>query len=256
MRPGIVTYNIAKDWDLEAIIKNCAAVGIRGLELRTTHAHKVEPALSAAERQEVKKRFADSPVDLASLGTVCEFHSPDPAVVRQNIEEAKRFMVLAHDVGAEGIKVRPNGLPKEAEGGAARERTLEQIGKAFRECAEFGLGYGIKVCMEVHGAGTSLLPNMRRILDHANHENAWVTWNSNDTDLAGGGLEKNFSLVRGKIGFVHLRDLFLDYPFRRLFKLLKESGYDGYCCAEIPESADPLRVLRYFKALFEELARV
>ncbi len=56
---GIVTYNIAKDWDLPTILARLEALGYEGVELRTTHAHKVEVDLSPAQRQEVKKRFAD-----------------------------------------------------------------------------------------------------------------------------------------------------------------------------------------------------
>src|SRR5688500_16796997 len=42
MKIGIVTYNIAKDWDVTTIIKNCAATKFEGVELRTTHKHGVE----------------------------------------------------------------------------------------------------------------------------------------------------------------------------------------------------------------------
>jgi hypothetical protein len=38
---GIVTYNIAKDWDLSTILTKLDALGYEGVELRTTHAHKV-----------------------------------------------------------------------------------------------------------------------------------------------------------------------------------------------------------------------
>ena len=59
------------------------------------------------------------------------------------------------------------------------------------------------------------------------------------------------NLVKNKIFSVHLRDLYLEeYPFERLFKRLKEIGFEGYCLAEIPESQDPLRVMRYFRALW------
>ena len=42
MKLGLVTYNMAKDWDVPTIIKNCQDTGFEGVELRTTHAHKVE----------------------------------------------------------------------------------------------------------------------------------------------------------------------------------------------------------------------
>ena len=64
MKLGIVTYNIAKDWDVPTLIKNCTEAKFQGAELRTTHAHGVEVTLSKAQREAVKKQFQDSPVDL------------------------------------------------------------------------------------------------------------------------------------------------------------------------------------------------
>jgi hypothetical protein len=64
MKLGTVTYNLAKDWDIATIIKNCAEAKFQGVELRTTHAHGVEVSLSKQQRAEVKKRFQDSPVEL------------------------------------------------------------------------------------------------------------------------------------------------------------------------------------------------
>jgi hypothetical protein len=49
----------------------------------------------------------------------------------------------------------------------------------------------------------------------------------------------------------HMRDLYLDeYPFRKLLARLNEIGFGGFCLAEIPESQDPIRVMKYFRALF------
>ena len=46
----MVTYLIAKDWDVPTIIKNLTEVGMDAVELRTTHKHGVEIALSPAAR--------------------------------------------------------------------------------------------------------------------------------------------------------------------------------------------------------------
>ena len=113
LKLGTVTYNIAKDWDVPTIIKNLTEVGMDAVELRTTHKHGVEISLSPAARAEVRKRFEDSPVKIGGLGTTCEYHSPDPAVVRKNIDETKEWVKLAHDLGSSSVKVRPNGLPKD-----------------------------------------------------------------------------------------------------------------------------------------------
>jgi sugar phosphate isomerase/epimerase len=247
MKLGIVTYNIAKDWDVPTIIKNCAETKFQGVELRTSHAHGVEVALNKEQRAEVQKGFADSPVELMGLGSAFDFHTPDQAKLRADIAATKEYIVLAHDVGAPGVKVRPNSLPAEV----PKEKTLEQIGKSLRELGEFGAGYGIKIRLEVHGKESSHVPYIKTIMDTAAHENVGVCWNCNQTDLDGEGFDANFKLLKNKIFTVHMRDLYLDeYPFRKLLAGLNESGFGGYCLAEIPESKDPLRVMKYFRGLW------
>jgi sugar phosphate isomerase/epimerase len=247
MKLGIVTYNIAKDWDVPTIIKNCAETNFQGVELRTTHKHGVEVNLTKDQRAEVKKRFADSPVELMGLGSAFDYHTPDKAKLRADIDATKEYIVLAQDVGATGVKVRPNGLPK----GVPKEKTLEQIGKSLRELGEFGAQHGQQIRLEVHGAETQFPPNIKTIMDVADHKNVGVCWNSNQTDLDGEGFDHNFNLLKKKIFSVHMRDLYLDeYPFRKLLAGLNDSGFTGFCLAEIPESNDPLRVMRYFRSLW------
>ena len=247
MKLGIVTYNIAKDWDLSTIIRNCAEARFQGVELRTGHAHGIEVELKKEQREEVKKRFQDSPVALMGLGSAFDYHTPDQGKLRADIAATKEYILLAHDVGASGVKVRPNGLPPEV----PKEKTLEQIGKSLREIGEFGAGHGIQIRLEVHGKESSQVPNIKTILDTADHQNVGACWNSNQTDLDGEGFDHNFQLLKNKIFTVHMRDLYLDeYPFRKLLAGLNESGFSGYCLAEISESKDPVRVLRYFRSIW------
>jgi sugar phosphate isomerase/epimerase len=247
MQLGIVTYDIAKDWDLPTILKRLETLGYRGVELRTTHAHGVEVKLDHSQRLEVKKRFEDSPVELAGLGSTFEYQSTDPAVVRRNIEGTKEYVRLAHDIGSPGVKVRPNGIPR----GADLDATLRQIGRALHEVGEDASGFGVEIRVEVHGGVTQELPNLAKIIGYADHPNVFVCWNSNPTDVKNASVRESFQLVAPKIREVHLRDLFDEaYPWRELFALLASQGYDGYTLAEIPVSTDPERVLRYFRSLW------
>jgi sugar phosphate isomerase/epimerase len=232
MKLGTVTYNLAKDWDIETIIRNCEEAKFEGVELRTTHALN----LTSSQREEVRKRFQGSNVELMGLGSAFDYHTPDQAQLRKDIEATKEYIKLAHDVSASGVKVRPNGFPKNI----SPERTLEQIGKSLGEVGEFGDSHGVQIRLEVHGSGTALLPNIKRIIDIANHPNVGVCWNSNPTDLDGRGFDFNFDLVKDRIFVVHLRDLYLeDYPFRRLFQRLNDLGFQGYCLAETAHEIFP-----------------
>ena len=133
MRFGLVTYLWGQDWDLPTLIANCEKTGVLGLETRTEHAHKVEPSLSAAERLEVKKRFADSPVVFVGPGTNQQYDDPEPEKLAASIEGTKAFIKLSHDCGGSGVKVKPNSFHKNV----PREVTIEQIGKSLNTVGAF-----------------------------------------------------------------------------------------------------------------------
>jgi sugar phosphate isomerase/epimerase len=254
-RLGIVTYNIAAAWDVPTILRVCRNVGLAAVELRTTHKHGVEPSLSAAQRKEVRQRFADAGVTIWGAGTVCEFQSADAAVVKQNIETCRRFVELVADLGGKGVKVRPNGLPAKATKDQAR-RVLEQIGKALVPCGQAAADAGIEIWVEVHGAGTAMPANMRTIMDLCNHKSVGITWNSNATDVTNGSVAEAFKLLRPWIKSCHINELHSGYPYRELFRLLREMGYDRYTLAEIPGTPDVSsgeRLMRYYKMLWTEL---
>ena len=247
MHLGLVTYNLAADWDVPTIIKNCEAAKFEGVELRTSHAHKVEVNLPKDERKEVKQRFADSKVRLMGLGSTFDYHTPDQAKLRKDIEATKEYIILAEDVGATGVKVRPNAFPKEV----PQEKTLEQIGHALREVGDFARDHGQVIRLEVHGTGTSFPPNIKKILDVADHPSVGACWNSNASDLSGQGWDYNFDLLKAKIFSVHMTDLFqAEYPYRKLLTRLNEINFKGFCLAEISASTDPIRVMKYYRALW------
>lgn len=249
LKLGLVTYQLAKDWDVEAIIARCAETGFEGVELRTTHAHGVEVGLSAGQRREVRRRFADSPVALAGLGSAFEYDAIDPAQVRANVEGTKAYVQLAADVGAPGVKVRPNKVHDDE--GVPRAQTFAQIGRALAECARFARDLGVEIRLEVHGRVTCEPVNIRAILDAADSDNVFACWNANAQDRdAHGAIDASFALLQKEIRLVHINELWTDYPWARLFALLEGAGYDGFTLAEIPECADPVRLMRYYRALW------
>ena len=247
LKLGIVTYNIARDWDVDTMIEKCSRLGYEGVELRTTHGHGVEVSLSKTERQKIREKFEDSPVKLVGLGSAFEYHSPVKGELKTNIERTKEYIRLAYDVGTEGIKVRPNAFPE----GISREKTVEQIGLSLRECGQFARDYAIKIRLEVHGIQTCFVPYIKQMIDICDDSNVYVCWNSNLTDMdESGSIKDNFNLVKDRIDTVHISELWTEYPYGELFCLLKDMKYKGFCLAEIPENPDPDRTLRYYKKLF------
>ncbi|MCM8762165.1 MAG: sugar phosphate isomerase/epimerase [Candidatus Omnitrophica bacterium] len=253
MKLGIVTYMVAVEWDVDTIIEKCSKTGYEGVELRSTHKHGVEPTLSKEEREVVRKKFENSPVKLVGLGTACEYHNPDKAELKKNIEETKAFVLLAKDTGAEGVKVRPNAFPE----GVTKEKTIEQIGTSLREVSAFAADYGVKIRLEVHGPGTCHPPYIKQMVDIADHPNLYVCWNSNMADLdESGSIKKHFNMLKDKIEICHINELTNEYPWLELFSLLQGMNFKGYCLAEVMGSPEPERFLGYYRALFDAYNKI
>jgi hypothetical protein len=252
MRMGLVTYQWGKDWDLPTLIANCERTGFLGVELRTQHAHKVESNLSASQRGEVKKRFADSKVTCIGYGSNFEYHSPDPAVVKKNIEQTKEYILLCRDIGATGIKVKPNFLPPEV----SKEKTIAQIAASLNECGKFAGENGQIVRVEVHGQYSQEIPNMKAIFDQVTDKHVKMCWNSNETDLLPPGLESNFDSVKKWFGdTVHVRDLKdKKYSFQTLITLFTKMNYGGWILLEAHDNpADKIAAMQEQLAIFNTM---
>jgi sugar phosphate isomerase/epimerase len=252
MKLGLVTYLWAKDWDIPAIIRNCSAAGIKGVELRVEHAHGVTLDLSKSRRTEVKKQFADSPVEVIGMGTNEQYDWPDTVKLKKAIETTKEWLHLSEDIGASGVKVKPNQFHE----GIPREKTLEQIGRALDELGQYALDMGQEIRLEVHGPGTQLLPNIKKIMDYVQNRGTTVCWNSNDEDLEGQGLEYNFNLVKDRFGDIsHVRELNIgNYPYQQLMDLFVRMDYPGWVLLECrTDPADKVSALKEQRKVWEEM---
>jgi len=254
---GLVTYNVAKDWDLATLLKNCKAAGVAAVECRTTHKHGVEPSLGRTKRIDVRKQFADAGVAFWGCGSTCEFHAADRAVVTKNVEDCKQFLELVKDLGGKGVKVRPNGVAK----GQTVEQACVQIGQALQRCGTAAADLGLEIWVEVHGSVTQVPKNMRAIMDVCNHPAVGICWNSNPTDLVDKSIAEGFDLLSKFIKSCHINDLGNDkkgtYPYRDLFTRLRGIGYDRYTLNEVgtPVAADKgIDVLTDYKKLWTELS--
>lgn len=254
-RFGLVTYLWGKDLEVPELLEACQYSGMKGVELRTEHRHGVEPSLSAQQRKDIRSAFERSGIELVGYGANCEFHSPKPDVLAANVALCKEYIHLMHDCGGSGVKVKPNAfapnLPK--------EKTIEQIGQALNELADYGQKYGQQIRLEVHGQGTSELSVIQGIFQVATHPNATVCWNCNAEDILSPGLAANFELVRSRFGeTLHVRELNLnDYPYQDLMNMLIQSQYSGWVLMEARTNPDNKReAMKEQRTVFESMVQL
>lgn len=252
MKLGLVTYQWGKDWDLPTLIANCEKTGLLGVELRTEHAHGVEANLSTAQRADVKKRFDDSPVTCLGYGSNFDYHHADQALVKKNIEGTKTYIKLCKDIGATGIKVKPNGFPE----GVSKEKTIAQIAASFNEIGRYASDMGQLVRVEVHGNGTQEIPNMKAMFEQVTEKSVKMCWNCNDQDMLPPGLEANFHSVKKWFGdTVHIRELNVgEYPYQQLMNLFMDMNYKGWILLEArTEPADRVAAMKEQLEIFNRM---
>lgn len=250
MKLALLTYNIARHWDLPTLLAKAKELGFAGVELRTDreHAHGVEVTLDEAGRRAVREQAAEAGAEICGLSSGSKYDALEKDELQEHIDHTKALVELCADVGAPGLKVFGNNFHEDA--GVSKDTTVGQVAEALKECAQFAQQHGVEIRFEMHG-DFNPWKYCVRVVELAGEPNVSLIYNSDRQDVQAGSIAEVWSHVAPYVRHVHLHDLTDDFPYGELFHLLQEAGYKGYTSAELPDSADPERVLRYYSALWE-----
>ena len=238
MRFGLMTYQWGMDWDVPTLIANCTKTKAYAVELRTSahYAHGVELTMGDAERREVKKRFADSPVQVIGVASAERFDWPDRDRLAQAIEIVKGHCKLSQDVGGKGVRVLPNDYHPDV----PREQTIAQIARAVNVVGKFAADYGQRIRLENHGTAGDLV-SLRKIMDQVDQPNVRIKLNGDARDAA--DFTARFAAVKPVLDdTLHFHELDGGkFPYQLQSDLLLDAGWDGWWLLEA-SSKPPDRV--------------
>jgi sugar phosphate isomerase/epimerase len=239
---SLLTYNLAREWDLTKLAVVARVNGFAGLEFRAEagHQHGVELERTADERRAIRDRLEDAYLEAVCIGTGCRYESPDLAQRQAMIDRTKRFVELAHDIGCRRVRVFGNNIPA----GVRRDDCVSYVAESLRALGEFASEYGVDVLLEMHGQ-FNYWGFARTAVDLANHPRVALVYNCDRKDLVAGSVATTYGQVRQHVRHVHLHELTSGFPYPELFALLRADGYDGYLSSEV-EAADALSREQYF----------
>lgn len=239
MKLSLLTYNMAKNWDLPKIVEMARAGGFAGIEFRAeaNHKHGVELEATPEQRREIRDRIQDGYLDIACIGLSSRFDTPDENRRREVVERTKRYVDLAAAVGCRRLRVFGNDMPKQGMDGAPppdRESVIRYVGESLRELGEFGAAHGVDVLLEMHGQ-FNYFHFARTAVEHADHPSVGIVYNCDVRDLVAGAVAPTYERVRHFIRHVHMHAFTRGYPYPELFALLQRDGYTGYLSSEIDQ---------------------
>jgi sugar phosphate isomerase/epimerase len=162
-------------WSFPAIIDCAVQNGYDGIEIRGIMG-QVDltkcPEFSSKENTSATRKTAeDKNITIAGLGASAELHHMDAAVRQRNMDGAKRFIDLAHQLNCPYVRVFPNRLPKEQE----RNATIDLISKGLLELGDYARQSNVSVLLESHGdvVETAVL---KTIMESAAHPHTGLVW--------------------------------------------------------------------------------
>lgn len=241
--PGFLAFSTlgCPKWSWPQILDFASAHGFSGIELRGLMGQLDLPSLPEFAPDKISQRraeLAQHNLKIACVSSSAEMHHADASRAKQ-LEDARRFIDLAHALGAPNVRVFGNKLED------PREETIARIAAGMRELAQYAEPKNVTVILESHGDFTNSAV-LKEILTKANSAHAALLWDAHHT-FADGHEDPEFTWreLGPWIRHTHLKDSRMvngerhyvltgkgDVPVKRQIEILWKAGYSGYLCFE------------------------
>ncbi|MEU3335066.1 sugar phosphate isomerase/epimerase family protein [Streptomyces sp. NPDC002144] len=233
------------------VVRLAATHGYHGVELRAHPEEPVHPGIGPDERAEVAAEFKAGGIEILGLAGYTRVAAPgDDGPV---IEEVRRLLDLAHDVGAPYVRVFPGGgheqTPERADAIAAR-----RLGTAAEHAADLG----VRILLETHDSHRTGADAIR-VLGLVGHRYVGALWDVMHTWLGGEQPSETYAALSPHLGYVQVKDIASAedktplglgagvLPLTECVDVLSRHGWDGWLCWEYEkrwyEEAAPLEDL-------------
>lgn len=260
------------NWTLRQIAENAARMGYDGVDFRGVLGIMDIYRLPefTTDLAATKRLFADQGVTFAGMYASTRVATAEPTQRQAQLDDARRHMALAAEVGAPLVRVFGGKVPN----GETHETMFPYVVENMRSLAEEAASLGVTIVLETHDDWTASHLG-RRVMLAVDHPNARLLWDMHHTYRAGGETpDASLALIGPWIERLHVKDSQVnadgsftycmlgdgDVPLKRGLDLLRQAGYSGWATLEWekhwhPEIAEPeVAFPQYAQKLREWLA--
>ncbi|MHA8094444.1 sugar phosphate isomerase/epimerase family protein [Aquirufa lenticrescens] len=227
-------------WTFSKVLQYASANRYDGIEIRGIKGDldlPNNPLFSASNIAQTKREIADSHRKIVNLGSSANMHFIDAKKRQSNLDDAKKYIELAHQLACPFVRVFPNDLPKDQD----EKATVDTIIKSLIELGDFAKNSGVKVLLESHGKVIKS-EMLLHIMQESNHANVGLVWDFfNMWSITKEPPAQMYDQLKKYIYHTHIKDAVLiekgetytllgegNSPIKEALHALKSGGYAGY----------------------------
>jgi sugar phosphate isomerase/epimerase len=228
-----------KEWALEG-----SSIGLDGVDLSVLFLKSRSPEYLDKVRQEIE----ETGVRVAMVTTYPDFTHPDPAERKRQLAKLEDDIMTASRLGADLLRVTAG----QAHPRVGRREGIEWAVSGLVKAEEFAAGYPVKLAYENHAKPSAWqyadfshpTDIFLEIVERTAHVSLGVNWDTANTIAYGDDPIPVLRKVLNRVVSVHaadtstrrqLKHVLLGtglVPFKEMFQILRDAGFDGWICME------------------------
>ena len=226
---------------LDDLLDYCAKVGFDGVDL-TGYYFPGYPVVPSDEYiYHIRQKAFRLGVELGCTGVRNDFTWADPKKREEEKKLVKEWIVVAHKLGAPGVRIFAGTLSKE---NYSWEERAGWIADDVRECAEYGKDHGVMLALQNHNDFIKNSSDVEKILKLINSE--WVglmldigSYHTADpyNDIAASA---KYAITWQMKEKVFVNDTQVETDYSKIIEIVRQCGYRGYLPLETLGEGDPI----------------
>lgn len=247
-----------KSMNLDDLLDFCAEQNFDGVDLTGYYFPNYPQVPSDEYIYHIKRKAHLLGLEITGTGIRNDYTNPDPEKRKADVQMIKKWIEVASKLGAPVIRVFSGVI-------RPKEYTWDQIAtwmvKDIRECVEYGQKHGVIVAIQNHNDFIQTADDVIKIMKMVNME-----WFGLILDIGsyhqGDPYTQIAQTVQYAVNWQVKENIFVDgvevkTDLKRLFKIIKESGYRGSLPIETLGKGDPKeKVSKFLKEVQQALKEV
>jgi sugar phosphate isomerase/epimerase len=238
---------IAKAMDLDNLLEFCAKHNFDGVDLTGYYFPNYPQVPTDDYIFHIKRKAHLLGVSISGTGIRNDFSNPDTAKRKEDIQLIKNWIEVAAKLGAPVIRIFAGVLnPKEF----SWDQIAAWMVKDIKECVEYGQKHGVIVAIQNHNDFIKTADEAIKIIKMVDMEWFGLILDTGSYRI-GNPYEQIARTIPYAVNWQVKENIFVNgleqkTDLKKLFKIIRESGYRGYLPIETLGKGDPAEKVAKF----------